>query len=97
MSASTKLPLKTFGCTAFVHVHDHHRSKLDPRAIKTVFLCYSSTQKGYCCYCPIIKKAFISRDVSFFESTPYFLHPRPLERIQTLQSGGIQHLFSMLT
>ena len=40
------LPLKTFGCTTFVHIHSQHRTKLDPRAIKTIFLCYSPTQKG---------------------------------------------------
>ena len=38
---------KVFGCTAFVHVHSQHGDKLDPRAIKCVFLGYSSTQKGY--------------------------------------------------
>lgn len=52
LSNSYSLPLKTFGCTAFVHVHDHHRNKLDLRAIKTVFIGYSPTQKGYRCYYP---------------------------------------------
>ena len=37
---------KIFGFVAFVHVHNHSRSKLDPRAIKCLFLGYSSTQKG---------------------------------------------------
>ena len=40
---SPNLPLRVFGCTAFVHVHSHHRTKLDPRAIKCVFLGYSPT------------------------------------------------------
>ena len=47
---SSNLPLKVFGCTAFVHVHAHNRNKLDPRAIKCVFLEYTPTQKGYRCY-----------------------------------------------
>ena len=29
---SSTLPLKIFGCTAFVHIHDHNRGKLKPRA-----------------------------------------------------------------
>ncbi|XP_062075281.1 uncharacterized protein LOC133779323 [Humulus lupulus] len=70
--STNTLPVKVFGCTAFVHVHSHHRSKFDPRAIKTVFLGYSPTQKGYRCYCPIAKKTFISCDDTFFEDTPYF-------------------------
>ena len=66
------LPLKTFGCTAFVHIHAHNRNKLDPRALKTIFLGYSPTQKGYRCYCPQNKKMYISCDVTFFEDTPYY-------------------------
>ena len=41
------LPLKIFGCTLFVTKNDLHKSKLDPRAQKCVFLEYSSNQKGY--------------------------------------------------
>lgn len=43
---SSTLPLKKFGCTAFVHIHDHNRGKLDPRARKCVFVGYAPTQKG---------------------------------------------------
>ena len=35
--------IKIFGCTTFIHVHHHLRSKLDSRAIKCIFLGYSST------------------------------------------------------
>ena len=42
---SNGLTPSVFGCTAFVHVHSQHRDKLDPQAIKYVFLGYSSTQK----------------------------------------------------
>ncbi|GAA0171588.1 hypothetical protein LIER_25582 [Lithospermum erythrorhizon] len=68
---SNDLPLKTFGCTTFVHIHSKERSKLDPRAIKTIFLGYSSTNKGYRCFCPQIKKSFTSRDVTLLENVPY--------------------------
>lgn len=41
------ISLKIFGCVAFVYIHDHNRSKLDPQSLKCVFVGYSPTQKGY--------------------------------------------------
>lgn len=64
--SSNSLHVKIFGCTSFVHVHPRDRTKLDPRAIKTLFLGYSPTQKGYRFYCPLTKKTYVSRDVTFF-------------------------------
>ena len=46
-AASSDLPVKVFGCTAFVHVYPQNRSKFAPRANKCIFLGYSPTQKGY--------------------------------------------------
>ena len=66
------LPLHVFGSTVFVHAHAPKRNKLDPRALKCVFLGYSSTQKGYKCYDPISQKLYVSLDVTFFEHTPYY-------------------------
>ncbi|KAJ9700985.1 hypothetical protein PVL29_006355 [Vitis rotundifolia] len=63
---------KVFRCIAFVHVHDQHRDKLDPQATKCVFLGYSSTQKGYKCYNPSVRKFYISADVTFIENKPFF-------------------------
>ena len=75
------LPLKTFGCTAFFHIHSQHRTKLDPWAIKTIFLGYSPTQEGYQCYCPQTKKMLVIQDVTFFEKS-HIIH--------TLHQGGIE-------
>ena len=69
---SNRLTHRVFRCTAFVHVHSQHRDKLDPRAIKCVFLGYSSTQKGYKCYNPSTKKFYISTDATFTENRPFF-------------------------
>lgn len=62
----TELSPKVFGCTVFVHIHDHNRSKLDPKARKCVFICFSPTQKGYKCFEPTLGNFFISADVTFF-------------------------------
>ena len=61
------IPPKVFGCVCFVHNHTPTRGKLGPRAIKCVFLGYSSTQKGYKCYHPPTRKWYVSIDVTFFE------------------------------
>ncbi|RVW86324.1 Retrovirus-related Pol polyprotein from transposon TNT 1-94 [Vitis vinifera] len=60
------LPLHVFGSTVFVHTHRPKRNKFDPRALKCVFLGYSSTQKDYKCYDPVSKKLYVSLDVTFF-------------------------------
>jgi len=45
---------------------------LSPRPIKYVFVGYFRTQKVYRCYSPSNMKYFVSVDVMFFESVPYF-------------------------
>jgi len=55
--------LKVFDCTCYVHLPTTQRDKLDPRAVKCIFLGYSQTKKGYKCYEPKSKKLYISRDV----------------------------------
>lgn len=37
---------KVFGCTTFFHISTHNRSKLDLKALKCVFIGYSSYKKG---------------------------------------------------
>ena len=69
---TSELPLKVFGCTVFVHLPSHLRSKLDPRAEKCVFVGYAPNKKGYKCLNPKTKKIHISMDVVFLENEPYF-------------------------
>ena len=66
------LPPKIFGCVAYVHDHRPGTTKLDPRAIRCIFLGYSKVQKGYRCYSPSLRRYFTSADVTFHESCPYF-------------------------
>ena len=58
--------LKIFGCPAYAHVND---GKLEPRALKCIFLGYPSGVKGYRLWCvePKSPKFLISRDVKFDE------------------------------
>jgi hypothetical protein len=52
------LPLQVFGCVCFVHLYGPSRGKLDPRALKCIFLGYSLTQKGYQILSSPLNKAF---------------------------------------
>jgi Integrase core domain/GAG-pre-integrase domain/gag-polypeptide of LTR copia-type len=62
--------IRVFGCICFVHIK--RTDKLDKNAVKTVFLGYSSTKKGYKCFDPEQNKLYISRDVVFMEHEPFF-------------------------
>lgn len=74
------LPPKVFGCVVYVHVHPHQRSKLDPCAIKCVFVGYASHQKGYRCYHPPTRKMYVTMDVTFHEELSYFtINGSPLQ------------------
>ncbi|CAN1152028.1 Retrovirus-related Pol polyprotein from transposon TNT 1-94, partial [Linum perenne] len=71
-SFSADLPPKVFGCTVFVHLYAHQRSKLDPRSVKCVLVGYSAHKRGYKCYCPHSKKVYHTMDVTFFEAEPFY-------------------------
>ena len=60
--------LRVFGCTAYGHVPDSLRQKLDQKAVKMRFVGYSLTQKGYRLYDDNKRKIFICRDVIFNET-----------------------------
>jgi hypothetical protein len=49
------LPLKVFGCICFVKDIKPSVRKLDPKAVKCVFVGYSTTQKGYAYWSPVEK------------------------------------------
>jgi hypothetical protein len=61
------VPLKVFGCVCFVHDYRNDIRKLDPRAIKCVFVGYSPTKKCYRCWCLSEHRFFTSMDVTFRE------------------------------
>ncbi|CAH9111578.1 unnamed protein product [Cuscuta europaea] len=73
------LPPHVFGCVCFVHDTTLGLAKMSARSIKCIFLGYSRLQKGYRCYSPLLKKHFISADVTFIESSFYY----PLSSVDT--------------
>lgn len=66
------LPPKTFGCICYVHISKFDHTKLEPKALKCVLLGYGVDQKWYKCFHPLTRKKFVSRDVTFFQSIPFF-------------------------
>ena len=64
---------KVFGCTCYVQDVRPKVSKLNPKSFKCIFVGYSRIQKGYRCYCPTIRRYFVSSHVAFFETTPFSL------------------------
>ncbi|RVW63580.1 Retrovirus-related Pol polyprotein from transposon TNT 1-94 [Vitis vinifera] len=58
--------LRIFGCSAYAHIK---QDKLQPRALKCIFLGYPDSIKGYKLWCiePRNQKCVISRDVVFNE------------------------------
>jgi transposase InsO family protein len=88
---------KVFGCVCFVHDYRNSVGKLDPRAVKCVFVGYSPSQKGYRCWCPSERRFFVSMDVTFREHEPYYgstndtgiaLSPPELQQEGESNSGG---------
>ena len=60
--------MRVFGCTAYGHVPDEKRQKLDNKAEKYRFVGYSLNSKGYRLYDEHSRRIIISRDVTFNEN-----------------------------
>ncbi|XP_073102506.1 uncharacterized protein [Elaeis guineensis] len=69
----SKAMFEVFGCVCFVRDHRPSVGKLDARALKCIFVGYSSTQKGYKYWCLTEQKLFISMDITFQESEPFYI------------------------
>jgi hypothetical protein len=70
--------LRVWGCTAYAHINKAKRkdSKFGPRAERGVFIGYTFSQKQYKLYIPEEKRMTLSRDVVFYEDSPYY-NPKP--------------------
>ena len=101
----TDLSVKIFGCVAYVHNPTYKKNKWSHKALKCVFLGYSTTQKGYKVYHRITRKYIVSKDVLFDEKTLYYtsdkttdlrdipyLHLVQLILLMTILITNISHL-----
>ena len=59
--------MRTFGCTAFSHIHSSLRSSLQPTSTKCIFLGYAPYHKGYILMDQRTKIIIVRRDVTFNE------------------------------
>ena len=87
------VPPKVFGCTCFVRDHRPSVNKLDPRAVKCIFIGYSSGQRGYKCWSPSERRTFVSMDVTFHESKPFYGEKTDLSGL----FGSLDHTQSSMT
>lgn len=71
------LPPRVFCCVCFVHNFDSRIDKLSHKSIRCIFLGYPRHQKGYKCFHPPTSRLYISADVTFFESQPYYPRSPP--------------------
>ncbi|TYK08627.1 reverse transcriptase [Cucumis melo var. makuwa] len=68
----SEVPLRVFGCTAYVHNFGPNQTKFTPRAQACVFVGYLLHHRDYKCFHPLFWKYFVTMDVTFCEDRPYF-------------------------
>ncbi|MCO5554081.1 hypothetical protein L7F22_007607 [Adiantum nelumboides] len=75
--------LCVFCCLAYAHIPQQLRGKLDDKAVKCIFVGYSSGSKAYRLYNPAINKIFESRDVIFAKTTAQSMVAFDVPHMQT--------------
>ena len=86
-----ELPLHVFGCVAFIHQSQPGISKLEPRALKTVFVGYSNTQKGYKFYDKSLGRILVTLSATFDEKHFFFkqdVESTTPDQFQVMPSGS---------
>ncbi|KAI5336524.1 hypothetical protein L3X38_015792 [Prunus dulcis] len=81
--------LKSFGCAYFPHMVPYNKHKLSFKSIPCVFIGYDDHYKGYRCLDPFSDRIYISRNVTFDETS--FPHKQP-QNTSPLHSGGLHSI-----
>jgi ATP-binding cassette subfamily B (MDR/TAP) protein 1 len=84
--------LRVFCCTAYAHVDN---GKLEPRAVKCIFLGHQSGVKGYKLWNPQTQKVVISKNVIFNESTMLPDNPSTSAPVQQTSSVQVEHFIDV--
>ncbi|MCO5566959.1 hypothetical protein L7F22_020642 [Adiantum nelumboides] len=84
--------MKFFGIVCYVHVPNEARKKMEPNAMKCIFLGYLVEKKGYKCYDPTTRKVYVSRDVRFCEHEPWY-KPKPvIIEVEYEEQENVRHV-----
>lgn len=67
------LQCHVFGCVASIHVHNQHRGKFDPSAMKCIFISYAQTKRdtNTIILCVVISMSLWT--IHFMKEGPYIL------------------------
>ncbi|KAH7866468.1 hypothetical protein Vadar_020790 [Vaccinium darrowii] len=79
---------RVFGCVCYVFVPDHLRSKFDKKAIRCIFVGYSSERKRWKCYNPTTGRCYTSRNVVFDEASSWWSP----QKVELPNSGDLEDL-----
>ena len=90
-----RLKPRVFGCVVFIHTHNMPSNKLFARAIRGVFVGYSTTQKGYRFYDPTFKCIFVTND-AFFDENSFFILTIPPSTVDTYLSLPTQDEYAAM-
>lgn len=93
--STTLSHFKIFGCTAYAHIPDEHRQKLDIKTNKCIFVGYGEVQgnKGYLLYDQYKRQYLVSRNVVFDEDSLLkgIFHPQT-QPIQNLHNNDLHNI-----
>ena len=87
------LPPRVFGSTVYVHLPKVSRTKLDPCAVKCVFVGYGIHTKGYRCFDPQSGHMYTTMDCDFLE-IDYYFHNQPSDQGESSRNDPLSWLHS---
>ncbi|MCO5609585.1 hypothetical protein L7F22_063815 [Adiantum nelumboides] len=85
--------LKVFGCPAYAFIPDSKRKKLDPKALKSLFMGYGEQHgiKAYRMWDPSSRIFFYSRSADFDEGMLLHGHTSPVEQASSSNNTSSNH------